>query len=767
LGTFGIIETIISGGNIKVSEPAMAVCILVISAVFTLVYNAHEYSKYIMGILSGSYLIICMLSFRSIKNGIIYIFNYCMMALEKPYKIILPRISQKYIEGRISSADCFLALFMLAVLVALVISFVVCFCRSMTVALISVLPVLILFIFYVVMPSSFSIILCVTYVFGVAAINRKTGADRAAIAIMGLCLVIAVIIGVAYPKTQYKKSPIFKKLEVFVESKTDQIEFNYKQQNTDVVDMGIGDGKLGTVDRVQYKNKKVFTLTTAITGKNQYIQEFIGKDYQNNAWDKNYDNDDLAKDLMMLLDKKKMLRDYIDGGSGDYYNIFMRFDRTVIDLDNRVRTKKIYFVDLPSYSKFKSLSNQETPFSRQMFGNVYLDYGGYLDYALSDKMNVYARYLTVPPDVKSIIVGLMGDVTVNTQEQKEYYLGYVKDYLAKNYTYTLAPGKVPEGVDFIKHFLLDSKQGYCTYFATAAVMMYRSAGIPARYVEGYLVNNSQINDGKSTILEEKRADDNGDIVLKIKGSTCDVYDTSAHAWVEVFMDGYGWVPVEVTPGNQPTPGTAFLPESQGTQEEQTTQQSESATELTSTSNEEMEISTEATNEESVGAVGDQGNISGNRIKWVRLIPWFIVLIVIMMITAVIIWYKKKRMFVNNLLHYSKPQHIENPIGENRRNQLLQIYDYFEKLASFFGYDRPDGVDYEAYAEYLSIMSPIFKDNDVVQMMNFILEVRFGNTTEVNEEELRTNMKRIRKMRNELYKQLPWQKKLIFTYIQIL
>ena len=60
--------------------------------------------------------------------------------------------------------------------------------------------------------------------------------------------------------------------------------------------------------------------------------------------------------------------------------------------------------------------------------------------------------------------------------------------------------------------------------------MLRTMGYPARYVEGYAINRSDISD----INQD-------DIMVEIT-----VKDYNAHAWVEVYYDGFGWIPVEFT-----------------------------------------------------------------------------------------------------------------------------------------------------------------------------------------------------------------------------
>ena len=80
--------------------------------------------------------------------------------------------------------------------------------------------------------------------------------------------------------------------------------------------------------------------------------------------------------------------------------------------------------------------------------------------------------------------------------------------LAAQCVYTLSPPSLPEGQDFVEYFLFQSRQGYCVHFATAAVALFRAAGIPARYAEGYAVPSGE-------------------------EGWVDVPDYNAHAWVEI------------------------------------------------------------------------------------------------------------------------------------------------------------------------------------------------------------------------------------------
>lgn len=105
-----------------------------------------------------------------------------------------------------------------------------------------------------------------------------------------------------------------------------------------------------------------------------------------------------------------------------------------------------------------------------------------------------------------------------------------------SFTYTRTPGSLPESVtnasEFLDYFLLESREGYCNYFATAFTLLARAQGIPARFVQGFCVPS------------------------KGKRETT-VYSNMAHAWPEVYLDEIGWIPFEPTPGYSQTRYTSW------------------------------------------------------------------------------------------------------------------------------------------------------------------------------------------------------------------
>ncbi len=119
--------------------------------------------------------------------------------------------------------------------------------------------------------------------------------------------------------------------------------------------------------------------------------------------------------------------------------------------------------------------------------------------------------------------------------------------------YDLQTPVTPQGEDFVLYFLNTSHRGYCMHYASAATLLLRLQGIPARYVSGYL---TQLPD-----------------TLQVT-----VPDSSAHAWVEIYLDGYGWYPVEMTPAGAVLPNEGetveTLPQDPESQEDPEIQESQ-------------------------------------------------------------------------------------------------------------------------------------------------------------------------------------------------
>jgi transglutaminase-like putative cysteine protease len=138
---------------------------------------------------------------------------------------------------------------------------------------------------------------------------------------------------------------------------------------------------------------------------------------------------------------------------------------------------------------------------------------------VDDRMRRYTQL----PELNPAVTALLGQLITPGQTPYQRVLA-VYDHLtdrANGFTYSLstAPGTSGDALaDFLR-----LKRGYCEQYAGAMAVLVRAAGVPARVVLGYTPGSA--NGGRNRTVT---SDD-------------------AHAWVEVWFTGLGWVPFDPTP----------------------------------------------------------------------------------------------------------------------------------------------------------------------------------------------------------------------------
>lgn len=137
---------------------------------------------------------------------------------------------------------------------------------------------------------------------------------------------------------------------------------------------------------------------------------------------------------------------------------------------------------------------------------------------------VYDTYLDVDPGLSDLIAQVF-DPNGDAPEGLYAATQRIRTALKNQTVYHAHPASVPENAEPIRWFLTQG-EGNSALFSATAVLAYRSFGIPARYAEGYLLPQSRTAAGE---------------LVPLSGE-------DAHAWVEIYLDGMGWVPVDVTPG---------------------------------------------------------------------------------------------------------------------------------------------------------------------------------------------------------------------------
>ena len=172
---------------------------------------------------------------------------------------------------------------------------------------------------------------------------------------------------------------------------------------------------------------------------------------------------------------------------------------------------------------------------------------------------VQEHYTTLPQELTDGLDALMPIVSMNVQDLSPQEIAQaVKSFVQEGKSYDLNTPRVPDGEDFVLWFLENSDTGYCVHFATAAAVLLRYYGVPARYVTGYFVSAS-------------------------REQWTSVTEDDAHAWVEYF-DGMDWCVLDPTPADltsegssdpENTPVTPDTPENSGQQTPQNDQNTDS------------------------------------------------------------------------------------------------------------------------------------------------------------------------------------------------
>ncbi len=141
-------------------------------------------------------------------------------------------------------------------------------------------------------------------------------------------------------------------------------------------------------------------------------------------------------------------------------------------------------------------------------------------------------YCQIPAETAQRARTILNQLGINPNTPLFQAVDTISAYVTNSARYSLNTPAMPEGEDFALWFLESSDTGYCVHYASGATVLLQAAGIPARYVEGYVL----YADHASTKIS--------------------VDQSMAHAWVEYYVPDVGWVIMDPTPAE----GTPQLPE---------------------------------------------------------------------------------------------------------------------------------------------------------------------------------------------------------------
>lgn len=430
---------------------------------------------------------------------------------------------------------------------------------------------LILFGFYFgVNPPAIAILCCASYGLSVFASLRNHGLGMPEIPALALTLLLGAGILLALPESRYEQPAIFSRMQEKIIGWTDPYDpiFHAGNAYTGMMKGTAGHQRLGSSASIRYTGRVIADIE-AETDKHLYIRSWTGGLYEDSRWkdfpDSTYDgaealfaknqgewydqgawlmevaarNPSISQKLLnytkendlsafkkpftlaALYEKSRFLLLPYDADFGGPY---FRYDRSPISREGKAYSTDVW--DIPAGAILSLMA-------RESISDPY--YTTYIEAEKRYRDFVYAHYLTIPEETRTAIASLGTIPPAKTLFEKRARIEDIRHFLETNYTYTKNPGKTPADKDFISYFLTESRKGYCTSFASAAVMLLRASGIPARYAVGLSVDSEDLQNAPRT---------------KEGLHTLSVNDHHAHAWVEVYVDGLGWRPCEMTPGKE-------------------------------------------------------------------------------------------------------------------------------------------------------------------------------------------------------------------------
>jgi transglutaminase-like putative cysteine protease len=179
-------------------------------------------------------------------------------------------------------------------------------------------------------------------------------------------------------------------------------------------------------------------------------------------------------------------------------------------------------MDNPSPNRFRRVY-------RATSGVLTADYATLLDAPMGSprwSKEQWAHYTEAPPDARyaELASEIVNRLPPDLQTNGVAKAFAITSWLSKEGIYSLK-NEHSGSEDPTASFLFGDLTGYCVHFSHAAAYLMRSAGVPARVATGYAVSESARQGGSSLLLS----------------------GAASHAWPEVFMDGFGWVVLDVYP----------------------------------------------------------------------------------------------------------------------------------------------------------------------------------------------------------------------------
>ena len=314
------------------------------------------------------------------------------------------------------------------------------------------------------------------------------------------------------------------------------------------------------------------------------------------------------------------------------------------------------------------------------------------DAELSYRQFVYGSYLALPEGTRAALLDIAGENALKAEDVLES-VSLVAEFVRNSGAYNIGTQPYPSE-DYAVYLLTEGTEGYCVHFATAAAAMYRALGIPARLVTGVLVK-------------------------AVADTPVEVRRLNEHAWVEVYIDGIGWLPVEVTPGS--------LDGDEGDSGEEPVQTPQPSREESQPTPEPVPSPVPENADGQAGAENPGGEESREQVPTgSKTGPVLLVLLALLLLAAPALWYLGRRC------------RWKRQLDGERNKAAINIWRCAKRICSF-GAEMPPVIAQNAQRAF------------------------YGRGLD-SAKELNAGRQALEQLREGTYASLPWYKKLVFKYV---
>ena len=476
-------------------------------------------------------------------------------------------------------------------------------------------------------------------------------------------------------------------------------------------------GEISSGNNYQSGITQMTVTVSKMPTEDLYLYGFRGGEYKGGSWDST-DDDTICKNIDRTEFKKETISQPVYASTYFkkmyyYINIYMRNSGIVATSNNNKINRKL---DV----KYVNDNYKQTIEPYYNSGSKVRDYKNVQQLYKAAMTPIYSAVS------KSLVPRLTSYVQANPLTSLRDKTTFIMYTLLSNTRYTRTPGVMLGSSDIAEDFLFNAQRGYCVHYATVATIMYRLYGVPARYVCGYRLSAEDFKEtDQSTYVAE-------------------VSDKKMHAWTEIFIDNYVWVPVDVTPASDGSCAVSYPGYDINTFNNVMSEHGWTLDKASISGDSSEDVTYVSTRSGAVKVALKKGFKVA-----VVVVKYIAILTLVILIVLLPLWIKLYR------------------VSRLRKIQSLSSCDIYERLmemlhfaGDFTGYNGTE----EDFAYKLSARYGNITYEEAKNVYDSIMYIRFADTDKGRSYYKKNVLVLYRKAAEEIYKELKKKKRIVFKYI---